>query len=168
MSVKCLSFCSGLKIFKIKLNIECHSYDFLYLSDIVIFIIIQAVQEKLEGQGQVDTLDLGAELKVKVEAAVAEQESMDIEKQTSLFKEWDELREAEVQRSLDAIRLHQQKIDIAERLQKLTEMEEKLRYFEQEQKVSLGISRMPRERPIDEVKEEEQFVPPPQERGKMF
>lgn len=99
---------------------------------------------------------------------VAKYETEDIAQQKVLFGEWDKHRQNEILRVQEEIRVHQRKIAIAERLKELTEKEEKLRYFEMEDKIKVGIAKAPKEIIIEDVKEEETFVAAPSERGKLF
>ena len=91
-----------------------------------------------------------------------------MEAQRALLLQWDEDRQERLQSEMERMRKLQKKASIEQRLQELKAREERLRFFEQEDKIHLSISQLPRMRPIEDVKEEEQFVGTPGERGKGF
>ena len=101
-------------------------------------------------------------------AAITTHEPQDIESQHSLFSRWNDDRQQRLDAEIDRIRKLQMKTSIEQRLRDMKAREERLRFFEQEDKIHLSISQLPRMRPIEDVKEEEQFVGTPAERGKQF
>ncbi|KAK2180748.1 hypothetical protein NP493_427g01050 [Ridgeia piscesae] len=101
-------------------------------------------------------------------AAIRSGEARDVEAQRALLLQWDEDRQERLQSEMERMRKLQKKASIEQRLQELKAREERLRFFEQEDKIHLSISQLPRMRPIEDVKEEEQFVGTPGERGKGF
>ena len=88
--------------------------------------------------------------------------------QRSLLLQWGDQREERLEGEMERVRRLHKKASIEQRLKELKAREERLRFFEQEDKIHLSISQLPRMRPIEDVKEEEQFVGTPGERGKGF
>ena len=88
--------------------------------------------------------------------------------QRSLLVQWDEQRQERLEAEMERVQRLQKKASIEQRLRELKDHEERLRFFEQEDKIHLSISQLPRMRPIEDVKEEEQFVGTPGERGRGF
>ena len=93
-------------------------------------------------------------------------EKHDIALQRKLYEKWSVERKEDLEKQEADFALTQKKLDIATRLNELQRTEEKLRYFEQEQKIKLGIKRQPRMPPPEAEAEQEQFVAAPGERSK--
>ncbi|CAD5116272.1 DgyrCDS5179 [Dimorphilus gyrociliatus] len=124
------------------------------------------IYNNLKLEGKLEDLDLEKEVKKLMENTIAQTEAYDIEKQEKLYKNWNEIREESLKKEIEAMKVDQEKKEIAEKLIQLQNREEKLSYFEQLEKIKLGIQRGPKIVPITEVKEEEEFVAAPGERGR--
>ena len=105
-------------------------------------------------------------LKQKLDSIILVYEKHDIKNQDELHQKWVTDRAADIVNQIKEFEIHQKKIAIAEKLNELQRTEEKLRYFEEEQKIKLGIKRQPKFRPIEDETEKEQFVAAPTERAK--
>ena len=101
-------------------------------------------------------------------AAIDARQAQDIDDQSSLLLRWNGERQERLDAEMERVRKLQKKASIEQRLKELKSREERLRFFEEEDKIHLSISQLPRMRPIEDVKEEEQFVGTPAERGKGF
>lgn len=111
-------------------------------------------------------MDLEKVAKTILEDTISKTEAYDMEKQEKLHSEWINKREESLKQEMEVIKIDQEKKDIAEKLIQLQKREEKLSYFEQLEKIKLGIQRAPKIVPIKEVTEEEEFVAAPGERGR--
>jgi len=132
---------------------------------------VDLLRGQLKNNEQLIPIDIPADIKTRLDAAVRLEEEEHISSMHTLYSQWNQTRKHQFQQYLDAIEKHKKKIAISERLKKLTLTEEKLSFFKQRGKIELGIvksKQLSKKYDIKEVKEEEQFVPPPQERGKAF
>ena len=130
---------------------------------------MQEVIAKLESANKiVAEYNLGAELLTRLKTAISECENEDIEKQCALFKHWNARRKELVDEQIEELRNQKRREELAKRLVSLQQKEEKLRYFEEQDKIKTGISRKKYEKPIEDIREEELFVLPPGERGKGY
>ena len=113
--------------------------------------------------------DLQKLLEEKVKDTLKTQEPLDIAKQKELFQFWEETRNQLLNEQIKAYELQRRKLDIGKKLQSLQEKEEKLRLFEEQDRIALGISKAPQRRKLDKLNfEDEVFVLPPGERkGKV-
>ena len=127
---------------------------------------MQALISCLESQNKIVDCDLSAILQTKMSSLLPLCEKHDIDQQTHLHQKWVTDRAADIAKQIKDFETQQRKIAIAQRLSDLQQTEEKLRYFEQEQKIKLGIKRQPLIRPIEDEIEQEQFVAAPTERSK--
>ena len=122
----------------------------------------------LESRGKVVDEPLQPLLKERVEKLTVGCEAQDITDQQRVYRRWEAERQDDIQTQIDTANNLQKRRQIAERLKELQAKEEKLSYFEQQEKIMLGVSRAPKFRPIEDVQEEEQFVAPPTERGRSY
>ena len=121
----------------------------------------------METDGKVvSDFDLEKELHDKVEGIVSLVEKQDINDIQILYKHWVENRQKLVDDHIKKATMEKRKKEIADRLIELREKEEKLRFFEQIEKINLGISRRVIRKPIEDKEEEEIFVAPPTASGK--
>lgn len=128
----------------------------------------QELAEKLKVAGKVDTSDefsdVDSQLSRLAEQTAAEVSTKDVETQATLYRQWAEVRRAEVDRQVEEQHLQQKKKEIVRRILDLQAREEKLRYFEKQVDIELRISERPPDPHVEEVVSEEEFVAPPGER----
>ncbi|KAI0215793.1 28S ribosomal protein S27, mitochondrial [Lamellibrachia satsuma] len=130
---------------------------------------LQEVSTQLAAtDGAVAQESLEEALRAQVRAAIDAREAQDIDDQSLLLLRWNGERQERLDAEMERVRKLQKKASIEQRLKELKSREERLRFFEEEDKIHLSISQLPRMRPIEDVKEEEQFVGTPAERGKGF
>ncbi len=106
-----------------------------------------------------------AELRTRVENIVQKVEARDISDLGKLFAEWCDERQNIIDDIMRRLNIDKRKREIADRLLQLKDEEERLTFFEQLGKISLGMSRVPKVEET-EVKEEEVFVAAPGPVGK--
>lgn len=106
------------------------------------------------------------ELLSRVNAAISEHQDKDTESQTALFKEWVLQRDQLLQDQVEKLRKQTKQEELAKRLVALQEKEERLRYFEELDRIKIGMSKTTKEKAIKDVAQDELFVLPPGERGK--
>ena len=71
-----------------------------------------------------------------------------------------------VEMQLESTRIKARKEDIVRRLLELKDREERLHYFDEHDKITVGMGRAPRFKSLEEAEKEEQFVQAPGERTK--
>jgi len=122
----------------------------------------------LKAAGKVDTseefADVDSQLSRLAEQTYAKVSAGDVETQQSLYHQWADDRQAEVDRQMEQQRVKQKKKDLVQRILELQAREEKLRYFESQAQIELKISERPPDPHIEEAVSEEEFVAPPGER----
>lgn len=132
---------------------------------------VDLLRGQLKNNEQLISIDITADIKTRLDAAQRLEEAEHISSLESLYTQWNATRKKVFEQYIEEIEKQKKKIAISERLKKLTRTEEKLSFFKQRGKIELGIvksEKLSKKYDIKEVTEEEQFVPPPQERGKAF
>ena len=128
----------------------------------------QELSEKLKATGKVDSCeefaDTDSQLSRLAEQTAAEVSTEDMETQVSLYRQWADNRQTEVDRQLEEHRVDQKKKNLVQRILDLQAREEKLRYFEKQAQIELKISERPPDPHLEEAVCEEEFVAPPGER----
>ena len=127
---------------------------------------MQDLNSKLEGSAIISSDPLEPLLKSFVEENISQHQNTDIEHQLSLYNEWEQARQDRLNKEVSEQQLKARKQAIVDRLMEIQAKDEKLRYFEQLEKIELGISERPDIKPIEDIKEEEIFVAAPGERGR--
>lgn len=93
----------------------------------------------------------------------------DVKKQKEAFLEWEKKRDVLLEEQRLAYEVQAKKLALAAKLQQLQAREEKLRFFEEEDRISLGLEKSEnmalRKKQVNDVDlSEEGFVAPPGER----
>ena len=123
--------------------------------------------EKLQNKTNED-FNLEEKLHEQVKDIVQSVEQKDIEEYTELLNVWCENRQKLLDEHVRSLAMGKRKREIADRLLELKEKQEKLSFFEQLGKISLGISRIREEKSLEDAKEEEIFVSAPTASGKRY
>ena len=129
--------------------------------------VLQAILEKLQDKIK-DDFSLEEKLQERVQNIVKAVEQKDIEEYTELQTVWCENRQKLLDEHVKSVEMDKRKREIADRLLELKDKEEKLSFFEQLGKISLGISRIREEKSLEDKKEEELFVSAPTSSGRRF
>ena len=130
--------------------------------------MLQSLVKKLEEADKITECELENKIVVNLKNCVKKVEDSDRSDMQSSFKNWNKQREELLQEQIKRYKEESIRKELTEKLEALKNQEEILSYFEQENKVSLGVSKAPEEWKIEDVKVEEQFVASPSERGKTF
>ena len=135
------------------------------ICDKFVFIFQELLPKIKQQQLLVSDFELTSELESRVKNIISKMEPVDIADQMELYKKWNDTRQEKFNEEVEASRIEQRKREIADMLLELQAKEEKLNFFEQREKISLGISRMPPEETA-EAEEEEIFVAAPGTKAK--
>ena len=103
--------------------------------------------------------DLENELLNSVKQSISEHETSLIENQKKSYSKWMAVREKLVSEQIEQLKLEKRKEELAEKLRQLQEKQERLLYFEQQEKIARGVQGYNRRKVAEKRKEmEEQFV----------
>lgn len=122
--------------------------------------------QKLETSGKIAECDMEAHLISELKTCIDKVQQRDMSEQEAAFKDWNEQRDTLLQEQIKRQQEILKRAELTKRLEELREKEETLSYFDQQEKVAFKISVAPEEWQIEDVKEQEQFVAAPSERGK--
>jgi hypothetical protein len=111
-------------------------------------------------------VSLDALLKEHVASSIAGHEATDIAAHPPRYAEWQQHRSAYLQGELEAQRVAEKKREMMERILELRARDEKLRFFEQADRIELGIASKTSKEAPEKVGKEEVFVAAPGERGR--
>ncbi|ELU18637.1 hypothetical protein CAPTEDRAFT_226413 [Capitella teleta] len=106
----------------------------------------------------------GEALFALTQTTVEKMEAIDVEDQNAMFKEWSQRRQDMLDAQIQAARTKRKKEEIVNRLLALKDQEERLSYFDQNDQITVGMSKAPSYKSLDMIQDEEQFVAAPGER----
>ena len=92
--------------------------------------------------------DMEDELLGLTRVAIAKHQDSDINKQIQMFEQWEQNRSNLLQQQIRDYKMQRKKAELAKRLRELQAQEEKLSYFEQYDKIQLGIQNRPTEKQV--------------------
>ena len=121
---------------------------------------------KLTSKQKIKEEDLEEQLKTLVHSVVPKYEDYDIKELCKLMEQWNKERQELLDQQIAAYQEKVKKYEIAKKLTELQEREEKLRFFEDRNKIRMAIKKAKKMKEIRVLSDDEQYVAAPGERNK--